>query len=236
MKSSRQLLLGVVIATNASVAFAGFVSPTGRQVGALHMIGHNLHLSRWDTLSPLSSAPSLVLLFSSNSNNNIQDDPVALLPLWEAELLSSETSNDKRALLLERIENAKAVAEFGVRKAQFSFYDAFSNQDMESMRNVWSSSSSFPDQQVRCVHPGMPSLFGIEDVMRSWAELFMQSSAFTIQPTRTHIDISGQTALCSCIEETPGGGQLECLNVYRREGGSWKMILHMASPIIRMQQ
>jgi hypothetical protein len=153
------------------------------------------------------------LCSSSNNNNNIQDDPVALLPLWEAELLSSETSNDQRALLLERIENAKAVAEFGVRKAQFSFYDAFSNQDMESMRSVWSSSTSSP-QHVRCVHPGMPSLHGIEDIMRSWAELFMQGSAFTIQPTRTLIDISGQTALCSCIEETPGGGQLECLNVY----------------------
>lgn len=162
----------------------------------------------------------------SNSNNNKVDDTVARLPLLEAELVS-ETDKDKRQSLLERIEDAKTSAEFGVRKAQFSFYEAFSNQDMEAMTNIWSS-----DPCVRCVHPGMESLNGIEDVMRSWAEIFMQGDAFTIQPSRTRIDISGQTALCSCIEETPGGGQLECLNVYRREDGGWKMVLHMASPVM----
>ena len=179
------------------------------------------------------SSSTRTTLFSSNNdnisnsnNNNKLDDPVARLPLLEAELVS-ETDKEKRQSLLERIKDAKTNAEFGVRKAQFSFYEAFSNQDMEAMANIWSSHPS-----VRCVHPGMESLNGIEDIMRSWAEIFMQGDAFTIQPSRTRIDISGQTALCSCIEETPGGGQLECLNVYRREGGGWKMILHMASPVM----
>jgi ketosteroid isomerase-like protein len=163
---------------------------------------------------------------SNNNNKNKLDDPVAQLPLLEAELVS-ETDKEKRQSLLERIETAKTNAEFGVRKAQFSFYEAFSNQDMDAMASIWSS-----DPTVRCVHPGMESLNGIDDIMRSWAEIFMQGDAFTIQPSRTRIDISGQTALCSCIEETPGGGQLECLNVYRRDDGCWKMILHMASPVV----
>lgn len=205
------------------------VSPTSRQVAFWHLA----QPSQYRRGRTMSSVPSFSSLFSDSgsSNSSTQDDPVALLPLWEAELSSSGINDEKRAILLERIGNAKTSAEFGVRKAQFSFYDAFSNQDMESMRNVWSSSP-----QVRCVHPGMPSLLGIEDVMRSWAEIFMLGTAFSIEPSRTSIDISGQTALCSCIEETPGGGRLECLNVYRREDGSWKMVLHMASPIMRMQE
>jgi ketosteroid isomerase-like protein len=189
------------------------------------------HLDAWHiSKSPQYSCGRTMSLFSSSSSIQ-EDDPVALLPLWEAELSSRDITDEKRALLLERIESAKTSAEFGVRRAQFSFYDAFSNQDMESMRNAWSCSKN-----VRCVHPGMPSLHGIDDIMRSWAEIFMQSGAFSIEPSQTSIDVSGQTALCSCIEETPGGGRLECLNVYRREEGSWKMILHMASPIMRMQQ
>jgi ketosteroid isomerase-like protein len=190
------------------------------------------HSSRRFCRSKPSSSTRTTLLSSNNdnlsnsNNNNKLDDPVARLPLLEAELVS-ETDKEIRQSLLERIKDAKTNAEFGVRKAQFSFYEAFSNQDMEAMANIWSS-----DPSVRCVHPGMESLNGIEDIMRSWAEIFMQGDAFTIQPSRTRIDISGQTALCSCIEETPGGGQLECLNVYRREGGGWKMILHMASPVM----
>jgi ketosteroid isomerase-like protein len=161
-------------------------------------------------------------LFSS-----AQDDPISRLPLMEAEL-ASETDGDKRVKLKEGIDSAKTNAEFGVRKAQFNFYDAFTNQDLEAMKDVWSSA-----EDARCVHPGMASMNGSEIIMRSWAQIFMQGPGFAIKPSRTRIDISGQTALCSCIEETPGGGKLECLNVYRREDGIWKMILHMASPIMQ---
>jgi ketosteroid isomerase-like protein len=166
-------------------------------------------------------------LFSSSAQ---QDDPVSRLPLMEAEL-ASETDGDKRMKLKEGIDSAKTNAEFGVRKAQFNFYDAFTNQDLDAMKNAWSSA-----EDVRCVHPGMASLNGPEIIMRSFEQIFSQGEGFTIQPSRTRIDITGQTALCSCIEETPGGGMLECLNVYRREDGIWKMILHMASPIVMMQE
>jgi ketosteroid isomerase-like protein len=143
----------------------------------------------------------------------------------EAEL-ASETDGEKIIKLKEGIDSAKTNAEFGVRKAQFNFYDAFTNQDLEAMKHVWSSA-----EDIRCVHPGMASMNGPETIMKSWAQI-MQGTGFTITPSRTRIDINGQTALCSCIEETPGGGMLECLNVYRREDGIWKMILHMASPIM----
>ena len=83
----------------------------------------------------------------------------------------------------------------------------------------------------RCIHPGMESIHGLDDIMKSWSQVF-QGEPFAIQPARVKIDIHGQTALCSCMEETPNGGQLEALNVYRREGGNWRMTLHMASPIV----
>jgi ketosteroid isomerase-like protein len=157
-------------------------------------------------------------------------DPVSRLPIMEAEL-AAEVDDDKRASLMERIADAKTSAEFGVRKAQFTFYDAFTNQDVTAMRNVWSDADD-----IRCVHPGMASLDGPDIVMKSWAQIFEGGEAFSIQPSRTRIDVSGQTALCSCFEETPGGGMLECLNVYRREEGNWKMILHMASPVMIRQE
>jgi ketosteroid isomerase-like protein len=163
------------------------------------------------------------------STGSDASDSVSRLPLMEAEL-ATEVDDDKRTSLKERIADAKTSAEFGVRKAQFTFYDAFTNQDLTAMKNVWSAAGD-----IRCVHPGMASLDGPDIVMESWAQIFEGGEAFSIQPSRTRIDVSGQTALCSCFEETPGGGMLECLNVYRREEGSWKMILHMASPVMIRQ-
>ena len=152
-------------------------------------------------------------------------DMVLRLPLMEAELAIT-THEFRRQELEEAISNAKTAAEFGVRRAQVEFYDAFSNQNLEGMKAVWSHADD-----VRCVHPGMESLNGIDDIMRSWAQVF-QGEPFPIEPARVKIDICGATALCSCVEETQNGGKLEALNVYRREEGSWLMTLHMASPIV----
>jgi len=155
-----------------------------------------------------------------------QDDPVLHLPLMEAELVTIAETDKKRQELQTAISDAKMAAELGVRRTQVKFYEAFSNRDVDSMRELWSETS-----EVRCIHPGMESLEGLESIMESWAAIF-QGEAFTISPSRVKIDILGQTALCSCIEETPSGGQIEALNVYRREKGSWRMTLHMASPIV----
>jgi hypothetical protein len=140
--------------------------------------------------------------------------------------------DNKRQELESAIFDAKTAAEFGVRKAQLKFYDAFSKGDLEAMGNVWSTES-----HVRCVHPGMGSLEGREKVLESWRHIFLSGGdgtdqPFQIEPDRSRVEIYGLVAICSCIEKTEGGGNLEALNIYKREGGSWRMTLHMAGPIV----
>ena len=164
-------------------------------------------------------------------------DPVLRLPLMEAKFASQMEDpeyNDDNKHLEKAIADAKTAAEFGVRKSQSEFYEAVSSCDMDAMSDVWSTSS-----QIRCVHPGMASVEGRKGVMDSWQRYFSvpvppssSSSLFTIQPERTQIEICGLVAICSCVEKTQGGGQLEALNIYKRENGSWKMILHQAGPIM----
>jgi ketosteroid isomerase-like protein len=185
--------------------------------------------SAWQTAPHHSRKTSRsTALYSTSPYNG--DDAVAQLPLLEAQLATLLTDDGRRELE-EKISNAKMSAEFGVRKAQADFYAAFSDADVEAMEKVWSSKSN-----VRCVHPGMESLHGKEIVMKSWTQIFSNENSFAINPLRTHIDICGETAICSCVEETPGGGKLEALNVYHRESGTWRMTLHMASPIVMRQQ
>jgi len=205
---------------------------------------------------------------SISAENNIdEDDDVMLLPVLEADLArlksssSAATTKDEEGLqvlddviqeLEEKISAAKMAAEFGIRMAQSEFYDAFSNQNLQKMKNVWSLSDD-----VSIVHPGMGKLQGNDAVMQSWNQIFMgfrsstssssddvkndgddddeddddTNSLFRIEPSRVDINICGRTAICSCVEEV-NGAKLEALNIYRREDGKWRMTMHMASPRI----
>eukprot|EP00977_Amphora_coffeiformis_P005315 scaffold1131_cov161-Amphora_coffeaeformis.AAC.9 len=183
-------------------------------------------------------------LYSSFSNENANEDPgsdpVLRLPLMEAELATKSPSrtDDPEAYtaLQDAIADAKTAAEFGVRAAQLLFYDAFSEGDLDAMDRVWST-----DLHVRCVHPGMRSIEGRDAVMSSWKQILASpkgsikspDNEFRITPVRTQVEICGLVAICSCVEKTnPGGGELEALNIYKRENGAWKMTLHMAGPIL----
>ena len=206
---------------------------------------------RWLASPALKSSSSSS---SSSAGNNQDDDPVLRLPLMEAELAllrARRRDNDnneeddtlsmssKLKELETAIGDAKTAAEFGVRKSQQDFYRAFSRGDLNAMEDVWSL-----DSHVRCVHPGMGSLEGREQVMASWEQIFTTAKSssssseddddpkFPIEPVRSRVEICGLTAICSCVEKTDGGGELEALNIYKRENGSWRMTLHMAGPIV----
>jgi len=165
-------------------------------------------------------------LYSRSSAGDL--DPLLRLPLMESEL-STTLDDDRRIELQNDIDNAKTAAEFGVRRVQVQFYDSFTNADLNAMTDVWAN--QYP---VKCVHPGMESINDKDLILKSFEQIFEQGGdgQFSIQPSQVQIDISGATAICSCVEETPGGGMLEALSIYKRESGAWKMTLHMASPVL----
>lgn len=162
---------------------------------------------------------------SGASGSGQGGDPVLRLPLMEAELATLPPDADKTKLISE-ISDAKTAAEFGVRRAQLEFYDAFSNGDLDAMDKVWSKES-----HVRCVHPGMSSIEGREKVMESWKQI-LQGEGLEIQPDRAQVEIHGLVAICSCVEVSGGASSLEAINIYKREGSRWCMTCHMAGPVV----
>jgi len=174
---------------------------------------------------------------SSSDNSNI--DPILELPILEARLAITEDGDDFEQLK-ERIDNAKTAAEFGVRRAQLQFYEAFGDGDYEAMERVWSK-----EHPISCIHPCQPRLEGYAAVMDSWKQILSISSAmsfenmdeddsFHIEPARVQMEICGSTAIVSCVEMagTGDGPPLEALNIYKREGGDWRMTMHMAAPVM----
>ncbi len=258
----RSINYGMVITFSLLVFLVFSVEPCRCfQVTSSFLLKNIKYLTRSSTSSSTSTSSSATSLWSNYGTTPPgkadQGDPVLRLPLMEAELAtllekrrSSSDDSTQDDINFEELQNAiadaKTAAEFGVRKAQLEFYDAFSSGNIKKMDEVWSKES-----HVRCVHPGMSSLEGRDKVMSSWKQILMSGGGgrndadddddddepvFNIEPTRSRVEVHGLIALCSCIEKTEGGGNLEALNIYKREEGTWKMTLHMAGPIAMPMQ
>eukprot|EP00538_Stauroneis_constricta_P002842 CAMPEP_0119546470 /NCGR_PEP_ID=MMETSP1352-20130426/880_1 /TAXON_ID=265584 /ORGANISM="Stauroneis constricta, Strain CCMP1120" /LENGTH=273 /DNA_ID=CAMNT_0007591179 /DNA_START=75 /DNA_END=896 /DNA_ORIENTATION=- len=202
------------------------------------------------------------------SSSSMQDDPVLNIPILEEKLKQlreksadnvggatpkSETDVENEQSIQKQLDEAKSMAELGVRAIQNDFYHAFSHGDLKQMDEVWSD-----EFNLSCIHPGMASIEGRKSIMKSWEEIFKfqadnadVNGKFRIQAgSGAKISICGMTAMCSCVEEIRyvpidedddddeevmrrrGKQQVEALNVYKRENGSWRMTMHMANPSI----
>mmetsp|Transcript_68931 Transcript_68931/g.114539 ORF Transcript_68931/g.114539 Transcript_68931/m.114539 type:complete len:123 (+) Transcript_68931:1-369(+) len=112
--------------------------------------------------------------------------------------------------------------------ANAAFYRAFTQKDLTSMSALWLN-----DQCIACAHPGHPPLFGHENVMASWRQIFDSPDVQEVAPTNVHCRVSGAVARVTCIEELrPGDGRLVATNVFEYVNGAWCIVLHHAGPVM----
>ncbi len=114
--------------------------------------------------------------------------------------------------------------------AEVGFYSALSNSDLDAMLAVWAD-----DEAIVCVHPGGERLQGRDAVAESWRQMFaapqqemrfeledarfVKDDLLSIHTLRERIVVNGQTA-----------GVAIATNVYQLVDGSWRLLLHHASP------
>lgn len=99
------------------------------------------------------------------------------------------------------------------------------------MSDVWEHSDD-----VRCTHPGWPTLKGWASVSGSFYNLFQSQSGLQILLSDTEVRIENYLALVFTTENLLGealGASVSSLNVfkYNNGGAGWRMIAHHASPI-----
>jgi len=121
----------------------------------------------------------------------------------------------------------------GVVAANESFYKAFNARDLDAMKKVWGS-----NEKVTCVHPGWAPLNGFEPIIESWQGIFKNSGNMDIQITDVSVTTSEDLAWVSCVEKlytiaTHGvlASKVFSTNLFQLNEGSWKMIMHHASPL-----
>src|SRR4051812_3013597 len=116
-----------------------------------------------------------------------------------------------------------------VRAANQAFYRAFESLALEWMDAVWSHAG-----QVTCVHPGWALADGWPAVRDSWATIFGNTADIRFTVEDEHIDVRGDLAWVVCLERIRTGGASGAIlatNVFRREGGAWRLVHHHGSPV-----
>lgn len=122
-----------------------------------------------------------------------------------------------------------------VEEANFAFYEAFTQRDLERMCLVWAQTP-----HVRCIHPGWELVSGWPEVRRSWQDIFHSIEDIDIGLNDVQIEVSGRVAWVNQVVElsitTDDQESFEASvvssNIFEEVDGQWRMVLHHSSNFI----
>jgi uncharacterized protein (TIGR02246 family) len=115
--------------------------------------------------------------------------------------------------------------EDAILAANAAYYRAFSAGDLAAMSRIWA------EDGVSCVHPGWMPLVGRDAVIESYRAILTGQNRVRIAHRDDSAIVAGQEARVLCIEIVEDTALLAATNVYRRVGGTWRMVHHQASPV-----
>ena len=122
-----------------------------------------------------------------------------------------------------------------VLAANSMFYRAFEVRDIDLMGQLWANAP-----HVRCIHPGWEPLYGWEEVIGSWNQIFAGMETLRFSLSDVAVRVGGDMAwveLSEMLEAThegkPARSQVLATNLFERGAdGRWRLIHHHASPIM----
>lgn len=119
-----------------------------------------------------------------------------------------------------------------VREANDTFYKAFRERDYPKMMTLWAKRAP-----VACMHPGMDVIHGRERVLRSFRGILTHEGSPALVCTRVEVKVLGDSAFVTCLEGAAGQKPaLIATNVFVREDGLWRMVLHQAGALSQREQ
>lgn len=110
--------------------------------------------------------------------------------------------------------------------ANMTFYQAFSEADLETMDRLWAR-----EAPVACVHPGWSRLIGRQQVMSSWTAIFANGQMSQVRAVEPVVLPIGEATAAVLCREVVGDVVLEATNVFVWERGGWKLAHHHASQV-----
>jgi len=116
-----------------------------------------------------------------------------------------------------------------VLAANRAFYEAFEARDIDAMSDLWEHGDD-----VACTHPGWRALHGWGAVAGSWFALFGRGAPVQFILTDERVRVAGDVAWVTLEENLIGdglSGTVTAINVFRRHGDRWRIVVHHGSPV-----
>ena len=113
-----------------------------------------------------------------------------------------------------------------------AFYAAFEARSLDAMMAVWAD-----DDAIACIHPMAAPLDGRAAVAAGWRSMFEAAGQFRVQVELAQEIRTAEQVIrivreyLAIGEETEPRPPILATNVYRKEAGGWRMVLHHASPL-----
>jgi ketosteroid isomerase-like protein len=115
--------------------------------------------------------------------------------------------------------------------AEQAFYDAFQAADLTAMMDAWADR-----EFIECIHPLSDRAQGRDQVAASWRQIFSSGQRVRIERTGIHRTQDALLAVHVLYEHLyiPNRNEpappIVATNIYQLVAGSWRMVLHHASP------
>lgn len=129
-----------------------------------------------------------------------------------------------------------SVVRAQVEAANRTFYEAFESLSPDALADCWSST-----QEVACVHPGGPWVVGRDAVRDSWEIILANTGYIEVAVEVIDVVVADPVAWVSCLEHVTSahGGDhatasVAATNVFVLGTSGWRLVLHHASPVVRM--
>lgn len=114
--------------------------------------------------------------------------------------------------------------------ANDAFYRAFAGADIAAMLDIWTAGPL-----ASCTHPGWPPLTDRDEIVESWRRIFAGQSAIGVAIAGAMAFAHGEAGYVLCYERI-GDAVMAATNVFRREGGRWRLVHHQAGPVAQMPE
>ncbi|MCW2621319.1 MAG: 3-dehydroquinate dehydratase [Frankiales bacterium] len=131
---------------------------------------------------------------------------------------------------------AAVVATTAVTAALADYYAAVHEGDIDGLGRAYDDER--PDQ-VCLVLPGLRPVHGRSSVLRAWSAIIAQTSALQIHLSDQRIDVDGDVAVVSTVEDMITTGEaydgvaaLSQTFVLRRRPDGWRIVHQHASPLL----
>ena len=122
-----------------------------------------------------------------------------------------------------------------VLAANQSFYNAFSNKDIKSMRLLWWQGTT-----SLCIHPGGRVLTGWDAIQASWESIFKNTDSVEIDIEIIKVEIDQSLAYVvvgETVLQSSRGRKMKAqsiaTNLFQNMAQKWYLVHHHGSPIMR---